>query len=307
MQQLCTELASIKLHPLHILHRNRRLGSTKEVDVDNELRLPAVADGNALKTGKGASDNTDVVALTDRSGDEADGSIGIVEHELERRHLRVGDNGHGTAPKLARTTSLVGHKGRYGRACLEYPNALLLRCPNEDNARDDDARNSASVTVGIHPGFLQTGHIGFVTKPLDEAATILLRVLPHCRNVPLTFRHASGIRLTHFCICRFRVACMFISQRFCHSSCKDTTKKAMGKICLEKVRQSSGKRAYKRRKEKCKKQFFPELQAPCPIIIRNKPSQASPNARKMKQDEVQKCIAMECNSTHPQSATGHHR
>lgn len=82
----------------YITNRNSHHGAAEEVEVDDDVVVVALTEEVAFETLHGTAEDADAVAFAKRRGCEGDGGVGMVEHELEGRHLGVGDYGErGTA------------------------------------------------------------------------------------------------------------------------------------------------------------------------------------------------------------------
>ena len=86
----------------------------------------------------------------------------MVEHKLEGRHLRVGNNGKGGTTVGVGLPCAVKHETLDVLTLFEHLEAFLVGDADEDNAGDDDVLYFTTMAVAVDVRLLLACNIGFV-------------------------------------------------------------------------------------------------------------------------------------------------
>lgn len=144
-----------------------------------------------------ASEDADAVAVAERGVGEGDWRVGMVEHELEGRHLRVGDYGKGGSAVGVGLACTVKHEALDVGTVLEDFEAFLFGDVDKNGACDDDMLDFTAVTIAIDAGLLLTCHVCFVAHLKEVHTAYALVIAADNGYKPLAVWYASGTRLAH--------------------------------------------------------------------------------------------------------------
>lgn len=184
---------SILLHPFRIQQIDLHLGTTDDIQLHADVGLALLAADNvALQALQAATDDAHLVAQVDGHRLDADGVVGVIEHELQALYLVGGDGGQGVTGKRVDLTGTIGHKTKDIRE-FHHLFPLGFGGTKEDQGGEDYALYGSAPSLGSNAFLGLRGDIGFIPQTLQLLAAFLLAVVIDDGDEPTTGWHAYGV------------------------------------------------------------------------------------------------------------------